>query len=188
MIQCAQLWVQVYKLHTQNRQWFIKTGSLESDCSCFQLVKASHLRARWIWQRRRWALSHQWHCRSDTLLTTWGCLLWPAGGCTGTLPLCKATVLLWRQGITTMNITKKNKNHQCCGDGCTGLNKSWNGDKVKSMGMKYLLRQRWKEDEVIEKKVKVEKDRRSTPVSDVSITLTVKRCTTSWAHVMSVGK
>lgn len=57
----------------------------------------SHLRAQWIWQRRRWAWGHRWRCRSGKLLWTWGCPRWQAGGCTGTLPRCTATALLHRE-------------------------------------------------------------------------------------------
>lgn len=58
-----------------------------------------YLRARWIWQRRRWAWGRRWRCQSDTPQWTWGCLRWPAEGCTGTLQRCTATALLWREGF-----------------------------------------------------------------------------------------
>lgn len=58
-----------------------------------------YLRARWIWQQRRWAWGRRWHCQSDTPQWTWGCLRWPAEGCTGTLQRCTATALLWREWV-----------------------------------------------------------------------------------------
>lgn len=70
---------------------------------------ATHLRAQWIWQRRRWAWGRRWHCQSDTPLWTWGCLRWPAGGCTGTPQQCTATALLWRDLVMRKGIAQRQK-------------------------------------------------------------------------------